>query len=159
MLTTPHAMIAIVIFLYIPNKFLAFFLALMSHFLFDFFFPHWNPHLFTELKNEKKLSRKTVIFIFYDALAAVIITLIVIYFKTWPNFSASVLLILVELAAVLPDLVEIPYYFLGSKNKILQKYVNFQHNHQADAGMKTDIASQVAVILFKCKKRLLTLVI
>jgi len=145
MLTTPHALTGVTLVLIVPNKALALLLALLSHFMFDFFLPHWNPSIFTELKNEKKLSLNTVLFIVIDALLALIIVLTIAFTKT-SNLVSFILVMLGAFMAILPDFIEIPYYFLGSQNKLLKLYVDFERKYQAKAGKFWGTLTQLVVM-------------
>lgn len=148
MLTTPHTLLALALMLIIPNKLLALLMAFLSHFITDFFLPHWNPSIYSEHKKNHKLILSTVRFIFFDAFLAVSLMVAVIFSKAWPDLKYSLLIAVGCLLAVLPDLVEIPYYFLNSSNKLIQKYVVFQHKHQAKAGKLGGILNQLIVIFF-----------
>lgn len=147
MLIAPHALTGATLALIVPNKALALLLALGSHFMFDFFLPHWNPSIFTELKDKKKLSLNTILFIFADALLALILVLGIVFSKTWPRLDESFIVILAAFMAILPDFVKIPYYFFGSQHKLLKLYINFERKYQAKAGKFWGILTQVAVML------------
>jgi hypothetical protein len=145
MLTTPHALIGLVIISRLPN-FLGLFLSLLSHFILDFFVPHWNPHLYTEFKKDKKVSSSSVKVILIDGFLAVGLTL---YFmaKALPNLNQAFLLGLSSFMAVFPDLAEVPYYFFNYKARWMKKYVYFTHKYQTNGVFFWGIITQVAVII------------
>ncbi|OGD62545.1 hypothetical protein A2160_05870 [Candidatus Beckwithbacteria bacterium RBG_13_42_9] len=149
MLTTPHVLLGIFLVTKLPPV-IGLPLALISHFAIDFLIPHWNPHLFTEIKKAGHLSQKTLMVIAVDGFLAVVA---VGLFSFNPQFS--IFPALAAVLATLPDWVEIPYYFLGFKNKTLIKYVTFEHNHQAKAeffwGMVTQLFISGACLWFLLK--------
>ncbi|NMB56706.1 hypothetical protein GYA19_02095 [Candidatus Beckwithbacteria bacterium] len=145
MLLTPHTIIALYLILNF-NPALALPASFVSHFLFDFFFPHWNPHLFTEMKENGKLSWNTLKVIFGDALLALGLTLF-FAFKKLPNYQEAFFILIAAFLAILPDIIEIPYYFLKSKNGILKKIINFEHLHQAKANKFWGSFSQIVLII------------
>jgi len=149
MLTTPHTLVALVIAQKTPFP-INLILAFLSHFVLDFCTPHWNPHLYTEFKKDKKVSKKSLQVIFIDAFIAVVFT---VYFmiKALPDLFNGFVIGMSAFMAVLPDAIEIPYYFLNSKNKLLKKYVLLEHHHQAKAGIFWGNVSQVAIILASLK--------
>ncbi len=145
MLTTPHALVGLVIITRFPN-FLGLFLSLLSHFILDFFIPHWNPHLYTEFSKNKKLSSNSIKIIIVDGLLGVVLTL---FFMTraLPDLNQAFLMGLGAFAAILPDFIEIPYYFLHYKASWLKAYVDFTHKHQSNGIFFWGILTQVAVIV------------
>jgi hypothetical protein len=145
MLSTPHVLVALVIISRLPN-FTGLILALLSHFVLDFFIPHWNPHLYTEISKNKKISPKSIAIILADGLIAVAFTL---YFmmQRLPFFNQAFLVGLAAFLAVLPDFIEIPYYFLNYEARWIVKYVEFEHQYQSTAAFFWGIATQVVVIL------------
>ena len=109
MLTFPHSLVALAIFkLFPPGS--AFFLAFISHFVLDFCVPHWNPHFYTEFHQDKKVSTPSIKIAFIDSLASGFLTLFFVL-QAFPNWSKMAGYILVVFFALLPDLIEIPYYF------------------------------------------------
>jgi len=149
MLTTPHALVGLAIIQKSPNI-LGLFLALISHFIFDFFLPHWNPHLYTELKKTGKISFNSILVIIIDGLLAVGLTLFFMS-KSLPNLNQALFYGLGPLMAVLPDLIEIPYYFLNYKANWLKKYVYFEHKYQANTNFLWGTLTQVLVVIASLK--------
>lgn len=151
MLTTPHILIGIVIIKLFPYPLGALILAFLSHFILDFFIPHWNPHIYTEMRKDKKISGSSLKVIFLDSLLALILFLILAS-KTLPNYQQIFLYGLGAFFAALPDLVEIPYYFLDSKNKLLAKYVDFEHKYQANGTFFWGTATQILIIIVSLRE-------
>lgn len=152
MLTTPHVLVGLTILKIIPNPGLAFILAFLSHFLLDFFIPHWNPHIYTEMKKNKRLSLNSLKIILLDGFLSLTI-LAYLSWQIWPDFSRIINIGLIAFASVLGDLIEIPYYFFGLKNKYLMKYVEFEHQHQSNGTFFWGVITQILVIL-ACLKQL-----
>lgn len=133
MLLTPHILFA----LYLTKIFpiwIALPMAFISHMIFDFFFPHWNPHIFTEIKKFGKIQRNSLTIIIIDCLTSLGF---VFFFssKVYPNISAISVLFAAAFFSILPDIIEIPYYFFNHRSKLMKKIMDFQHNHQADANI------------------------
>lgn len=149
MLTTPHVLVGLVIIQKIPHP-LGLFLSLISHFILDFFIPHWNPHLYTEFKKGGKISDPSIKVILVDGFLAVALTLFFMS-KSLPDLSQAFLYGLASFMAVLPDAIEIPYYFGGWKNKWLKKYVYFEHKYQASAGIFWGMLTQILVVVASLK--------
>lgn len=140
MLTTPHALVGIALVAKLPPV-IGLPLALASHFILDFLIPHWNPHLFTEMEKDGRLSKNTLIIIALDGLLA---ASLVIFFSfttasLWPIGGAFL--------ATLPDWLEAPFYLFKVKIPFLVKYVTFEHLHQAKAGIFLGILTQAVIIV------------
>jgi len=146
MLTLPHTLIAVALVkLFLPYPWLVLPLALLSHFIFDFFVPHWNPHLYTEFKKKGKISPSSWMVIFLDSGLALIFCLYILL-SYWPNLSAIAVFGGAIFLSVLPDIIEIPYYFMGYKAGWLKAYVNFEHKHQSNGSFFWGIATQLITI-------------
>lgn len=152
MLTTPHILVALVIVKNFPHPFEAIVLSLLSHFLLDFFVPHWNPHLYTEMNKKKKISSFSLKVIIIDSLIS-LISFSFFALKLLPNYNQLLIAGLAGIVAVLPDLIEIPYYFLHSKNKFLIKYVRFEHQKQMNANIFWGLITQILTVA-ACLKEL-----
>jgi membrane-bound metal-dependent hydrolase YbcI (DUF457 family) len=149
MLTTPHALVGLAIITKFPNL-LGLFLSLLSHFFLDFFIPHWNPHLYTEFRQAKKISSFSLKVILIDSCVAVSLTLFFMA-RALPNLAQAFLLGFSALMAVFPDVLEIPYYFLGYKAKWMKTYVYFEHRHQSNGVFFWGVLTQILVILASLK--------
>jgi hypothetical protein len=145
MLTTPHVITGLAIMKLSPNPWVGLLMAFLSHFILDFFVPHWNPHLFTEHSQNGRLSKSTLIIIAVDGLLA-LTALGAVSFFAYPDTTRIAFYFGASLAATLPDLVEVPYYFLNCKNKLLASYVNFEHHNQAKEGIILGSLTQIIII-------------
>lgn len=145
MLETPHALMGAAIATKVDNPLLAIGLSFGSHFLLDKV-PHWNPHLNTEISKFKKVSTGTTIFITIDSLLALVTVLFIAIFQS-QNFTQFSLIILCAFFALLPDLVEAPYYFLGQTGKLIEKWIKFQKSIQANADIIPGSLTQISLII------------
>jgi len=129
MLLTPHILFALYLTSVLP-VWIALPLAFMSHMVFDFMLPHWNPHIFTELKKFGKIQKPSLAVIVVDCLTSLGF---VLYFasKAFPDISAITVIFLAAFLSILPDIVEIPYYFFNYRSKNMKKIMDFQHRYQA----------------------------
>lgn len=143
MLITPHIIIGLYLASFYEPVF-AWPAAFISHFLFDFFLPHWNPHIYSELKKDSKFSQKTLKTISVDLFLSLIILLIVM-FKNIPNTDLIISLMVASFFSILPDLLVIPFFFFKSKNCLLGKFINFEHKYQASANKFWGLLSQFIV--------------
>lgn len=154
MLTTPHLLTGMAIYHLSPG-FLSLFLSFISHYILDFFLPHWNPHLYSEFRKNKKLSDSSKVIILVDSLLAFFLFSLTLK-KNIFNFSSFLGYSLAGFLAILPDAVEIPYYFFAKKPKKLLSYINFMHRYQAEAGIFWGLISQILVSLSALKVLFLT---
>ena len=145
MLETPHAVVGAAIAAQIPNPAIAIPLAFASHFLLDKM-PHWNPHLRTELRTTGKVSNKSTLIIAVDVLIATISTLAIAY-QASSNSTHTITILAAALAAILPDIVEGPYFFLGIKSKIVEKWLKFQSSIQFDVAPLPGVVIQICVVI------------
>ncbi|KKU29026.1 MAG: hypothetical protein UX92_C0009G0018 [Candidatus Amesbacteria bacterium GW2011_GWA1_47_20] len=141
MLELPHTLIGAAIATAIPDPRISLPLALLSHFVTEYI-PHWNPHLFTELKTLGHITRKTTLIVAADATAALIL-------GTWIALRSPRPLIILAACflAVLPDVLEIPYFFFGWRPKIEEKLVLWQRSHQLNVKPIWGIICQLAVVV------------
>ena len=109
MLETPHVAIGAAIAAKIPNPFISIPLAFLSHFAMDRV-PHWNPHINTELKKNGYITTKSSVIIAVDVAFALILGSLIAY-QAMPDKNRALIIMLGSFAAVLPDLVEFPYFF------------------------------------------------
>lgn len=146
MLELPHTLVGAAIAVSVQNPALALPLSLASHFITDYF-PHWNPHINTELKQQGKISTKSKTVVMLDAgLALMAGTYIA------ARSGHFVYVMLVCFLAVLPDVVEIPYYFLGLKHiSWIKKLIDFQRAHQWNVPAFWGIFSQIVICLICLK--------
>jgi hypothetical protein len=145
-LELPHALVGATIAIKTGNPFLAFPLAFLSNFVLDLL-PHWNPHLYTELKKDGRVSSKTTKIVAIDASLALVIGSF-LAFRFYPEWQMIILILLSCLFAVSADLIEAPFFFLNSKNKYLVKLIDFQRKLQWNVSFWPGILAQGGLILF-----------
>lgn len=145
MLETPHIALGAAIAVAVPNPLVSIPLAFASHFLLDMT-PHWNPHLNTEMKKYGKLTLPTLMVIGFDLASALLLTAY-LSFQVLPNNTLFVNILLSSFAAILPDIVEGPYFLLGWRNKILTSWMKFQKSIQSDASIFWGILTQVLTLV------------
>lgn len=137
MLETPHVALGAAIAVAIPNPLISIPLAFASHFILDMT-PHWNPHLNTETKKYGHLTKQTLFIIAIDLATAIILTI----FLAKGNTN----IYLAAFAAILPDVVEGPYFLWGWKNKYINVWMKFQKSIQADANLFWGLLTQILVL-------------
>lgn len=149
MLETPHVFIGAAIATAIPNPFIAVPLAFASHFVLEMV-PHWNPHLNSETKKFGQPTRRSTFITTVDATLALVSGSIIAY-QAFPDMSQVVTILACCFAAVLPDVMEGPYFFLHMKNAFIEKWIAFQKSLQNDTGpvfgMLTQAVAIVAAVL------------
>ena len=145
MLETPHVALGAAIAINVGNPLLALPLSLFSHFLLEPL-PHWNPHTYTEVTTKGKLSKATVAIIWADALTGLFLGLW-LALQTLPDKQRFLQVIFACFLAVLPDLIEAPFFFFGWKPKILMKLIQFQRSIQYDVSWLPGFIFQAIVVL------------
>jgi hypothetical protein len=145
MLETPHAVIGAVIATKVVNPLLAIPLAFLSHFPLEEV-PHWNPHLNTEKRTYGHITAKSRNIIIGDVVLSLVLGGFIAY-RALPNYSLSITILLSSLAAVLPDLMEGPYFFLNQKSEFITKWIKFQKSLQADTTVVPGLLTQVITII------------
>jgi len=144
MLETPHVAVGAAIASKIPNPFIAIPLSFISHFVLDKV-PHWNPHIFFETKKYGMPTQKSITIIAVDTTVA-LVTGSVIAWQAMPNTGHAVTILVASLAAVLPDLVEAPYFFLKIRNKTLKNWLDFHKSLQTDTTLLWGLLTQFLLI-------------
>jgi hypothetical protein len=147
MLTVPHAVVGATIASKIPNPLIAYPLVIVSHFLLDFFIPHWNPRLYTEYHKKGALSKTTKRIIFIDGFFGLLLTTLIAFLKL-PNLNQTFYVLLGAAFGVLPDAIEIPHYFFGLRSNLLFSYIKIGHRHQAKASFFPGLLTQLLVVIF-----------
>jgi len=140
-LETPHVLVGAAIAAKIPNPYLAIPLSLGSHFVLDIL-PHWNPHINREIKKYGKPTQQSVSIIAGDSSLALMSGLLIAFSNPNPWLILTSCFV-----AVLPDLVEAPYYFLGKKTLIVEKWIQWQKSIQNDVEMLPGLLSQIVIAL------------
>ncbi|MBI4059321.1 hypothetical protein HY404_03730 [Candidatus Microgenomates bacterium] len=144
MVEIPHVLVGAAIAAKVGNPALALPLALASHFVLDML-PHWNPSIHSQLKSLGKVANPTKKLIAVESTLALIAGLLVAT-TVLPNYYHAVVVILGAFMGVLPDVVEIPYYFWGQRGgKLMLAYVNFNRSIQNDVPMLPGILVQILV--------------
>ena len=145
MLDTPHAVVGAAIAASIPNPYVALPLAFASHFLLDIT-PHWNPHLNTELNKNGKITPNTTALIIGDSALGLVLSF-AIASTAYPDYGRMMIILLGAFAAIFPDLIKAPHYFLKYNGKWLMDYIAWDKKIQADASLIPGIATQVIVVI------------
>lgn len=143
MLELPHTLVGAAIATAIPNPAISLPLALASHFLTEYI-PHWNPHLHTE-KHNGGITPKTYFVIGVDSGAALLAGSY-IAFTTAANLTQTLTILAACLLAVLPDVVEIPYYLFDIHFPPIKKLIDFQRAHQWNVRPVWGIVFQLLVV-------------
>lgn len=146
MVELPHAIVGAVIATKVGNPALALPLALGSHFALEFV-PHWNPHLNRELKKFGKVTKQSFYFVLGDSLLALIAGSFIASFAL-PDAKKFLIIMLGAFFAVLPDVIEAPFYFLKARHTFYNKYIPFKKSIQNDTTLLPGLASQIATIIF-----------
>ena len=144
MLELAHALTGGVIAYEIGNPALSLPLAFASHFVVDLL-PHWNPHLAKEKKRFGFISKKTTFLVVVDSLIGLTLGLF-LAFKALPDIRRMFLVVAGCFLAILPDLIEAPFYFLNQKGKFIKKLVNFQGKIQYNAPFWPGMLFQVLYV-------------
>lgn len=153
MLELPHVLIGAAIGTKIKQPLLAWPLSLISHILVDLI-PHWNPSLYTETKKYGQPARKSVRIVIFDAAIGLIAgSAIAFFLASRQNDLFLFFNILFScLFAVLPDLIEAPYFFFRYQPHWLKKFILWQHNHQGRApkipGLLIQLISMILALTF-----------
>ncbi|MBI2007207.1 MAG: hypothetical protein HYS83_00660 [Candidatus Blackburnbacteria bacterium] len=133
MIELPHTIVGAAIAVKVGNPALALPLALASHFVLDPI-PHWNPHLYTELKKDGRVSKNSKLFMVGDVLLSLAAGLF-IAFQMLPNIALFITVILGAFVAVFPDVIKAPFYLFGVKNPLLVRYVNAERSIQGETNI------------------------
>ncbi|MCX6704414.1 MAG: hypothetical protein NTZ07_03120 [Candidatus Woesebacteria bacterium] len=150
MLETPHVFIGAAIAAKIPNPFIAIPLAFASHFVMEMV-PHWNPHLNSETEKYGAPTRRSTVITAIDSTLALASGSFMAY-QALPNVGHAVLILACSFAAVLPDVMEGPYFFLRLRTTWIKKWIAFQKSIQSDTtvfwGLLTQLLTIAAVIFW-----------
>lgn len=128
----------------VANPALALPLALGSHFVLDKI-PHWNPHLLTETKKYGKPTGKSTLIVTADVSASLVVSLSIASLALPDNIKALTILAACFLA-ILPDVVEGPYFFLNIRPKFIEKWINFQRAFQINTSFVPGVLTQVVTV-------------
>lgn len=146
MLETPHVVVGAAIATKIANPALALPLAFASHFLLEKI-PHWNPHLNTEKKKFGKPTKQSTLFVLAD-VATSLIAGTYIASLVLPDTGHFITIIFACFFAILPDLIEAPYYFLNYHTKFIEKtWIPFKKSIQTDTSFIPGLTAQAITIV------------
>lgn len=147
MLEFNHSLTGAFIAYSIPNPLVSLPTAFLSHFVLDLL-PHWNPSLTNDKKKFGRVSSQTFLIILLDSFIGLLLGFGLAYRKL-PYSNEFLIVIAGSFLAVLPDLVEMPYYFFNVDNSFIQKFIKFQSKHQFKVSFWPGIIFQIifAVIL------------
>lgn len=130
MIELPHTVVGAAIAVKIGNPALALPLALVSHFVLDPI-PHWNPHLYTEVKRDGRVSRRSKLFMAGDVILSLAAGFF-IAFQMLPNTTLAFLVLLGAFVSVFPDLIKAPFYLLRVRHPLLVRYVEIERSIQGE---------------------------
>ena len=144
-LETPHVVVGAAIATAIPNPIISIPLALASHFVLDKV-PHWNPHLNTELKKYGKVTQKSTRIVIADVALSLILGFYIASLAL-PDTAHATTILLACFVSVLPDVIEVPYFFFNWRSEFIKKWIAFQKSIQVDTAPLPGLLSQVITIL------------
>ena len=145
MLETPHVVVGAAIATTVVNPALAIPLAFGSHFILEFV-PHWNPHLNSEKKKYGKITKQSTLIVAGDVVLALVLGGFIAY-RALPDSVLAITILFACFAAVLPDVIEGPYFFLDWKSKFIDRWILFQKSLQVDTTVIPGLATQIITIL------------
>ncbi len=145
MLELPHVLIGAAIATTVSNPVVSLSLSLVSHFVTDYI-PHWNPHINTEIKKYGSITKQSLLILAADSGSALVLGSSIAFLKS-ESLSQFLIIMACCLMAVLPDVLEIPYYFFKQKIKWMEDLITFQRSHQWNVKPVWGILAQVIVSL------------
>lgn len=144
MIETPHVIVGAAIATAVANPALALPLALGSHFVLDKI-PHWNPHLYTETKKYGKPTGKSTLIVAADVSASLVVSLSVASLAL-PDKARVLTILAACFLAILPDIIEGPYFFLNIRPKLIERWINFQKAFQINTSFVPGILTQIVTV-------------
>lgn len=145
MLETPHVILGATIASKIPNPLISLPLVFLSHLLLDQI-PHWNPNLGKEMRKLGKISRPSKLIILGDVALSLGFGFWIAS-RAWPNLEKAAVIIAASFLAVVLDVIEGFYFFLGARHQFLKKLISFQHRYQKRFPLIPGLLTQIAAIL------------
>lgn len=146
MLETPHVLVGIALAIKTGNPAVAIPASFVSHFILDHI-PHWNPHINTEIKKYGKLTVQTKTLIAIDTTVAISAAAVFAFSYINSDLTMSATILLAAFAAMLPDILEAPYFLFGFKNKTIDWWIKTQKAIQSDANIFWGNLTQVLTIV------------
>jgi len=144
-LETPHVVVGAAIATRVVNPALAIPLAFASHFILEKV-PHWNPHLNSETEKFGAPTRKSTYIVIADVAASLVLGGFIAA-RALPDWGQTATILAACFAAVVPDVLEGPYFFLNMRSKIIKRWIKFQKSIQVDVPIVPGLITQVATIL------------
>lgn len=144
MLELPHTIVGVTIATKISSPIISLPLAFLSAFLVDLL-PHWNPHLYTEMQRDGKVSKHSFLICLLDSSFGLLLGLF-FAFRFWPDIGRVTVVIAGWFFAALPDLLEAPYFFLGFKKDFLLRFIHLQRRFQWNVPIIPGIISQIILV-------------
>lgn len=144
-LETPHVIVGAAIATKVVNPALALPLAFASHFVLEKV-PHWNPHLNTETEKYGKPTKQSTKIVILD-VATSLVAGFYIASRVLPDTGHFVIILAASAAAVLPDIVEGPYFFLNMRSKIIKRWILFQKSIQEDTTVVPGLLTQLVTVI------------
>lgn len=144
MIELPHTVVGAAIAVKVGNPALAIPLALASHFVLEVV-PHWNPHLYTETKKYGRVTPASTLFVAVDVLASLAAGFFIAS-QLLPDTRHFWTVIAASFAAVLPDVVEAPWFFLNFKHPLLERWILIQRSIQFNAKPVPGILTQLLIL-------------
>lgn len=145
MLETPHVIVGAAIATHVVNPALAIPLAFASHFILEKV-PHWNPHLNSETEKYGRPSKQSTYIVIADVITSLALGGYVAS-RVIPDWGHTATILATCFAAVLPDILEGPYFFLNMRSQIVKRWINFQKSIQVDIPIIPGLIIQVITVL------------
>lgn len=144
MIELPHTIVGAAIATKVGNPALALPLALASHFVLDLI-PHWNPHLSREKRQFGYVTARTIRVVAADTFLSLAVGLFMAS-QVLPDVGHFITVLLGAFFAVLPDVLEGPYFFFGWNNPAIKRLVAFQSSLQFNIPFIPGLVSQLLII-------------
>lgn len=141
MVELPHTIVGAAIAVKIGNPALALPLAFASHFVLDML-PHWNPQISSEKRILGELRPKTKKVIAIDVVVSLIVGTLIAT-SVLPDVRHFVVVLLGAFFAVLPDVLEGPYFFFNQQNRFISTLLKFQQSLQFKVPFIPGVLTQV----------------
>lgn len=144
MLELPHTIIGATIASKIPNPFISIPLAFLTHLPLDLT-PHWNPSLYKETKKHGRPTRKSTQLVMIDTFLSLGVGFFLAS-RVMPNVYHAISIILACFAAVVLDVIEGFYFFLGVRSRFLENLIKFQSRYQTRVSVLPGLLVQGMVV-------------
>jgi len=144
-LETPHVIVGAAIATKVVNPALAIPLAFASHFILEKV-PHWNPHLNSETEKYGRPSKQSTYIVIADVAASLALGGFIAS-RALPDWGRTATILVACFVAVLPDILEGPYFFLNMRSEIIKKWIKFQKSIQVDIPIIPGLITQVITVL------------